>query len=170
MNKPSLLLSLLFSALAGAGAFLWVRGVEGALGTDAAVAVFTVGLVPLLLLWAAPSFAVWWPAPLVCAAVSISALAFARIAVLERPFRLRSLGAEALMGGAALAAAACAFDRTALGSAMAVWLACVVEIAGTARTTTVQPKASTPPGPFESARDQVLQILEAEERRSSEQQ
>jgi hypothetical protein len=185
MTRPSLGLALLFAALSGAGALLWVLSVRHALGVDAAVSVYALGVVPLFLLWAAPSWgrgaaaaglatvlglptAVWWPTPLVAALTALGALGFTRLALLRRPFGLQSVGAELLQGAAALSAAACAYDGTALGGATAVWVACLVEFAGDARSELLRRAPTAPENPFELARRQALRILEEEDHRRSE--
>jgi hypothetical protein len=185
MTRPTLWLTVLFAALSGAGALLWVRSVRHALGVDVAVSVYALGVVPLFLLWAAPSWgrgaaaaglatvlgvptAVWWPTPLIAAFTAVGALGVARLALLQRPLALRSVGTEVVQALAALGAAACAYDGTAWGSATAVWVACLVAFAGAARA---EPGGHAPTArhnPFDVARQQVLRILEAEENRGSE--
>ena len=185
MTRLSLGLAVLFAALSGAGALLWVLSVRHTLGVQVAVSVYALGVVPLFLLWAAPSWgrgaaaaglatalglptAVWWPTPLVAALTAVGSLGVARLALLERPFSLRSVGAEAARGAAAVIAAACAYDGTALGGATAVWVACLVAFAGAARTNGLQRTPAAVQSPFEVARQRALRILEAEENRGSE--
>jgi hypothetical protein len=182
MTRPSFLLAVLFAALSGAGALIWVLSVRHALGVDVAVSMYALGVVPLFLLWAAPSWgrgaaaaalatalalptAVWWPTPVVAAWTAVGALGVARLACLQRPFTLGSLGMEALLGVAALVAAAFAYDGTALSSGAAVWLACLLEFAGRARDAGLPGAPPARRAPFDAARQQVLRILEAEERR-----
>jgi hypothetical protein len=185
MNRPSFLLGVLFAALAGTGAFVWISSVEDALGSDGAASVYVLGLVPILLLWAAPSWgrgaaaaglavalavptAVWWPTPLAAAITALTALSVARIAVIRHPVRLGAVGAELLMGALALGAAAFAYDGTSFGCAIAVWVACLLEVAGTAKDEAKNPCPGTVRTPFETAREQALRILEVEENRGSE--
>lgn len=176
---------MLFAALSGAGALLWISSVRRALGADVALSVYALGVVPLFLLWASPSWgrgaaaaglatalglptAVWWPTPLVAGLTAVCALGVARLALLQRPFRLRAVGTEAVQGAAALGAAACAYDGAAWGGATAVWVACLVEFAGAATAAGLQRAPTARQSPFEVARRQVLRILDAEEHRGSE--
>jgi hypothetical protein len=185
MTRPTFGLAVVFSALSGVGALLWTLGVRNALGVDVAVSVYVLGVIPLFLLWAAPSWgrgaaaaglaaalglptAVWWPTPLAAASTAVFALGVARLGLLQRPLGLRSVGAEALQAAAALVAAAYAYDGTALGGAAAVWVASLVEFAGAARDAGLERAPTARRSPFEVARQQVLHILEAEENRGSQ--